>query len=171
MHVFTLRRVLRTYLHYEITYSSSFPFSYLGTILYWTGTLWEYRQLCQVLFFSFSGVLNIVIWGTLTFRTTWVVFRSIDMSVIHQHSKWSSVFTTWVLVLSWCYLPVTNFLMQIRDLLVGHICMQISFCLLSPGGYNYFFQNSDAYWYFLCGQNFKSYSSFHHVIPFCRFAL
>jgi hypothetical protein len=44
----------------EVAYSCCFSFVFLGTILHWKGTLWEYKRLCQVLSFSFLWVLNIV---------------------------------------------------------------------------------------------------------------
>lgn len=86
-------------LHYEIMYSSSFSFSYLGTILYWTGTLREYRQLLQVLFFSFSGVLNIVIWGTLSFHTSFLPYHQDTNVQLCSNCKilWDVIFET-------CYL-------------------------------------------------------------------
>ena len=87
-----------------------FLFFVLGTILHWPGTLREYKWLCQVLSFSL---------------------------LIHQqlsHINLSSLLEYLYSVV--CYLPVTTFLMQIRDLLVGHICVQIYFYLFSPGSYN-----------------------------------
>jgi hypothetical protein len=143
---------------YDVTCLPCFSFLHLGTILHWTGTLWKHKRLCQVLFFSFSGVLNILMRDTLRCYTTSNQDTNIHMCRICK-IMWDVIcilcFVTWylfqiimfhvelLLLHLLCYMWSPGvlftsefFLMQIRYLLVGHICLQVHFYLFSPGGYN-----------------------------------